>query len=34
MKLSEIKTQLATLETVAFIINNGTYVPEHFHITE
>ncbi|UQD56667.1 DUF6428 family protein [Flavobacterium sp. K5-23] len=34
MKLSEIKTQLATLDTVAFILPNGTYVPEHFHVTE
>jgi hypothetical protein len=34
MKLSEIKTQLATLETVAFLLPNGTYVPEHFHVTE
>jgi hypothetical protein len=34
MKLSEIKTQLATLETVAFVLPNGTYVPEHFHVTE
>jgi hypothetical protein len=34
MKLSEIKSQLATLETVAFALPNGTYVPEHFHITE
>jgi hypothetical protein len=34
MKLSEIKSQLATLETVAFALPNGTYVPEHFHVTE
>lgn len=34
MKLSEIKKQLSTLENVAFIMPNGTYVPEHFHVTE
>ena len=34
MKLSEIKKQLGTLENVAFVLPNGTYVPEHFHVTE
>lgn len=34
MKLSEIKNQLGTVETVAFVLPNGTYVPEHFHVTE
>lgn len=34
MKLSEIKNQLTTVETVAFVLPNGTYVPEHFHVTE
>jgi len=34
MKLSEIKKQLSTLENVAFILPNGTFVPEHFHVTE
>lgn len=34
MKLSEIKTILSNLETVAFILENGTVVPEHFHVTE
>jgi hypothetical protein len=34
MKLSEIKKQLSTLENVAFVLPNGTYVPEHFHVTE
>ncbi len=34
MKLSEIKKQLSTIETVAFVLPNGTYVPEHFHVTE
>lgn len=34
MKLSEIKTQLSTLENVAFVLPNGTHVPEHFHVTE
>ena len=34
MKLSEIKKQLSNIETVAFVLPNGTYVPEHFHVTE
>ena len=34
MKLSEIKKELYALENVAFILPNGTYVPEHFHVTE
>jgi hypothetical protein len=34
MKLSEIKTILSTAETVNFELENGTQVPEHFHVTE
>lgn len=34
MKLSEIKNLLSSAETVAFVLPNGTYVPEHFHVTE
>lgn len=34
MKLSEIKNQLSNVETVVFVLPNGTYVPEHFHVTE
>lgn len=34
MKLSEIKTILPHLENVAFQLENGTFVPEHFHVTE
>ncbi|WP_185287420.1 DUF6428 family protein [Chryseobacterium lactis] len=34
MKLSEIKTILPTLENVEFQLENGTFVPEHFHVTE
>ncbi|MDG2432925.1 DUF6428 family protein [Flavobacterium sp.] len=34
MKLSAIKTILATLDTVKFQLPNGTFVPEHFHVTE
>ena len=34
MKLSEIKTLLNTVETVNFKLENGTQVPEHFHVTE
>ncbi len=34
MKLSEIKTVLNNIENVAFVLENGTPVPEHFHVTE
>lgn len=34
MKLSEIKTLLAIVNNVNFQLQNGTAVPEHFHVTE
>lgn len=34
MKLSEIKAHLAQAESVNFQLENGTLVPEHFHVTE
>ncbi len=34
MKLSDIKKYLSTVETVNFELQNGTFVPEHFHVTE
>lgn len=34
MKLSEIKSKLNTLETIAFQLPNGDLVPNHFHVTE
>ena len=34
MKLSQIKEYLNTLETVDFKLQDGTSVPEHFHVTE
>lgn len=34
MKLSEIKQILITAETVEFKLENGSFVPEHFHVTE
>jgi hypothetical protein len=34
MKLSEIKTALNKLETIAFQLPNGDLVPNHFHVTE
>ncbi len=34
MKLSQIKEQLPLLENVAFQLPNGSFVPEHFHVTE
>ena len=34
MKLSQIKQLLSKVETVNFQLPNGTFVPEHFHVTE
>lgn len=34
MTLSDIKNILPTLENVAFQLENETFVPEHFHVTE
>jgi hypothetical protein len=34
MKLSEIKNLLPTLENTVFQLENGDFVPEHFHVTE
>ena len=34
MRLSNIKEILPTLENVEFQLENGTFVPEHFHVTE
>lgn len=34
MKLSEIKKHLSTATAVNFVLENGTIVPEHFHVTE
>lgn len=34
MKLSEVKNILPNLENVQFQLENGTFVPEHFHVTE
>lgn len=34
MKLSSIKETLKTLNSVAFQLPNGTFVPVHFHVTE
>src|SRR5690606_30389373 len=34
MRLSAIKEILPTLSNVEFQLENGTYVPEHFHVTE
>jgi hypothetical protein len=34
MTLAQIKQVLPTLGTVNFILENGTQVPEHFHVTE
>lgn len=34
MKLSEVKKYLNIAETVNFELENGTTVPQHFHVTE
>lgn len=34
MKLSKIKQILPSLENVEFQLENGNFVPEHFHVTE
>jgi len=34
MKLSELKTYLKNLDTIAFQLPNGKLVPSHFHVTE
>lgn len=34
MKLSKIKEILSTLENVEFQLEDGTFVPEYFHVTE
>lgn len=34
MKLSELKNQLQSLESLNFIQPNGYFIPRHFHITE
>ncbi|WP_417860386.1 DUF6428 family protein [Winogradskyella sediminis] len=34
MKLSEIKSKLKALDTIAFQLPNGDLVPRHFHVTE
>ncbi|KAF2519389.1 hypothetical protein E0W68_03310 [Flavobacterium salilacus subsp. salilacus] len=34
MKLSEIKEYLKSAEAVNFKLSDGSYVPEHFHVTE
>ncbi|WP_417876364.1 DUF6428 family protein [Winogradskyella sediminis] len=34
MKLSEIKSKLKALDSIAFQLPNGDLVPRHFHVTE
>lgn len=34
MKLEEVKSALAQLDTIAFQLPNGELVPNHFHVTE
>lgn len=34
MNLSEIKNHLATVESLTFMLPNGTFVPQNFHVTE
>lgn len=34
MNLSQVKEALTNLDNVIFELENGTFVPEHFHVTE
>lgn len=34
MKISEVKTALNSLESIAFQLPDGSLVPTHFHVTE
>jgi hypothetical protein len=34
MKLSEVKNSLKGITNLQFKLTNGTFVPEHFHVTE
>lgn len=34
MKLSELKNKLESLQEIKFELPNGTFVPNHFHVTE
>ena len=34
MKLSTFKEHSSNLNTVNFVLPNGTFVPKHFHVTE
>ncbi|PZR12621.1 MAG: hypothetical protein DI539_19720 [Flavobacterium psychrophilum] len=34
MRLSEFKKQLESLNSLSFLLPEGTFVPNHFHITE
>jgi hypothetical protein len=34
MKLSEIKSELAAMTQLSFMLPDGTQVPAHFHVTE
>ena len=34
MKLSQVKSALKQLKTIAFQLPNGELVPHHFHVTE
>jgi len=34
MRLSELKSKLKQLDTIAFKLPNGQLVPRHFHVTE
>lgn len=34
MRISEIKKHLSEIETLRFVLPNGSFVPTHFHVTE
>ena len=34
MKINDVKEKLNTINSIKFILPNGEYLPQHFHVTE
>ena len=34
MKINDVKEELNKLQSVKFLLPNGSVIPEHFHVTE
>ena len=34
MTINDIKKKLSKLDSVAFVLPNGNFIPKHFHVTE